>query len=830
MELIKRILENRSIDESSETALKNKAEKSGVSLSTLRTVYRRGVAAWNSGHRPGTTPQQWGMARVNSYITKGKTYHTADKDLREGGERLSFGLNDISEECWAEDSRLENDAYHKGVSSKTAKARVAHWKKMDKLSDKDPRSYEPAPGDATAKTKLSKHTLKFRQMYGEETEILYTEDLDEQMRELDEMPGANMDTRAVHQHLKKAGWSLSRTSGGHDIYTHPEAKHSIPVPRHRQLKAPLVLGILKSSKLRKEESKLESTDMLDESEVPVSKINKIIANTQSAEHGVREVMRVLKVSEAEARKHVNRAIEDAMKEEAELDEEDHPKLIGYKPVDKKTWDAHHSKMSDKQKSEYSTDMHNGYSHIELGKLYKISKSGKAWHYIKEEFELSEEKHRVSVTVSEPDHLMVSKRKETRQKFVRLTADSNESAVEKAKAHYKKKGFKVHDAEHVGMVKEEVELEGLTESSGMDEKFAKAKGDDKPFATSNVDGTTVRHYKSDDGYIGHAWETKNGQMQYHEHPYKGEAHAKKEVKKQVEFHNEPAQLKSQLKSKAYDLLRKDRKMSEEAEQIEELSNPTLASYIKKASKDAMQASAAGVVRHREGDFDSSVKLTDKAIKRVKGVEKATDRLTKEEAEQIEELSNPTLASYKKKAGEDISKANASGNVKKADKRFSGIVKATNKQFDNDAKARLAKLKEALKGKQHKLDVDKDGKIEGEDLAKLRAMKKEESDEVATSDYKTDKAGRKYRAHKIVFNKGEDDGSRLREEAEIIFEAAFTSAVKKAEAAYERGDMTRAKYHLDNAKTARYALKSTEISKHKEHLDKYNELRNKINDSK
>lgn len=35
-------------------------------------------------------------------------------------------------------------------------------------------------------------------------------------------------------------------------------------------------------------------------------------------------------------------------------------------------------------------------------------------------------------------------------------------------------------------------------------------------------------------------------------------------------------------------------------------------------------------------------------------------------------------------------------------------------------------EALKGKQHKLDADKDGKIEGEDLAKLRAMKKEETE--------------------------------------------------------------------------------------------------------
>jgi hypothetical protein len=60
-----------------------KAKKSGISLRTLKAVYRRGVAAWNSGHRPGTTPSQWGHARVNSYINKGKTYHTADKDLRE---------------------------------------------------------------------------------------------------------------------------------------------------------------------------------------------------------------------------------------------------------------------------------------------------------------------------------------------------------------------------------------------------------------------------------------------------------------------------------------------------------------------------------------------------------------------------------------------------------------------------------------------------------------------------------------------------------------------------------------------------------------------------
>lgn len=37
-------------------------------------------------------------------------------------------------------------------------------------------------------------------------------------------------------------------------------------------------------------------------------------------------------------------------------------------------------------------------------------------------------------------------------------------------------------------------------------------------------------------------------------------------------------------------------------------------------------------------------------------------------------------------------------------------------------------EALKGKQHKIDADKDGKIEAEDLAKLRAMKKEEVEQI------------------------------------------------------------------------------------------------------
>jgi len=72
--------------EKSKLSLSAKAKKFDVPLGTLKKVYRRGVAAWNSGHRPGTTPQQWGHARVNSYLRKGKTYHTADKDLHESND------------------------------------------------------------------------------------------------------------------------------------------------------------------------------------------------------------------------------------------------------------------------------------------------------------------------------------------------------------------------------------------------------------------------------------------------------------------------------------------------------------------------------------------------------------------------------------------------------------------------------------------------------------------------------------------------------------------------------------------------------------------------
>ncbi len=57
------------------------SRKSGVPLKTLKTVYNRGMAAWRTGHRPGASEHAWGMARVHSFVLKGKTYRTADSDL-----------------------------------------------------------------------------------------------------------------------------------------------------------------------------------------------------------------------------------------------------------------------------------------------------------------------------------------------------------------------------------------------------------------------------------------------------------------------------------------------------------------------------------------------------------------------------------------------------------------------------------------------------------------------------------------------------------------------------------------------------------------------------
>lgn len=66
-----------------------------------------------------------------------------------------------------------------------------------------------------------------------------------------------------------------------------------------------------------------------------------------------------------------------------------------------------------------------------------------------------QKHVVNVTISDPNHTMVSKRKEKFSRRATVSADSKESAVQGALRFYRKQGLKVHDHDYVGL-KEEVE--------------------------------------------------------------------------------------------------------------------------------------------------------------------------------------------------------------------------------------------------------------------------------------------------------------------------------------------------------------------------------------
>ena len=123
--------------------LKKKAAKSGISYGTLKKVYNRGMAAWRTGHRPGTTPQQWGMARVNSYITKGKgTYYGADSDLSGKGKKkakkegyVSYAQQKAAHASMAERGKKkknEADDYHYSTGERIKKKPV---KKEAKTTD-----------------------------------------------------------------------------------------------------------------------------------------------------------------------------------------------------------------------------------------------------------------------------------------------------------------------------------------------------------------------------------------------------------------------------------------------------------------------------------------------------------------------------------------------------------------------------------------------------------------------------------------------------------------------------------------------------------------------
>jgi hypothetical protein len=124
------------------------------------------------------------------------------------------------------------------------------------------------------------------------------------------------------------------------------------------------------------------------------------------------------------------------------------------------------------------------------------------------------------------------------------------------------------------------------------------------------------------------------------------------------------------------------MKEEVEQIDEISKTTLGSYVKRASQDAVTKAMKYASNRDESGKESGTlkKISD----RESGIRKASDRLTKEEVEQIDELSKKTLGSYIKKSSDSLDThsymAGKSGDDEdyiKSLKRKQGINKATDR---------------------------------------------------------------------------------------------------------------------------------------------------------
>ena len=116
--------------------------------------------------------------------------------------------------------------------------------------------------------------------------------------------------------------------------------------------------------------------------------------------------------------------------------------------------------------------------------------------------------------------------------------------------------------------------------------------------------------------------------------------------------------------------------EEVEGLDEISKSTLGRYINKA-KDSIDT-ASYRQGHKEAHGSSSKPLEKKLTKRHKGISTAVNKLTKEDAEQIDELSKGTMGRYINKAADRMSTQGVTAGLKIA------ADEKSKKNFDNIAK--------------------------------------------------------------------------------------------------------------------------------------------------
>ena len=157
-------------------------------LSDIREAYVKGMI-FNIGDQVIVKEND----EVTKVIRKGPNYVIVENS---NGNHLRKWLHDIEPLTFQEWNPLDNEIYEgedpdigperkgkqprgyyakdakgKEMSKSTKQSRARHFEKGAKMDDDNPAAYKPAPGDKGAKTKLSKHTIKFRKMYGEDIKM-----------------------------------------------------------------------------------------------------------------------------------------------------------------------------------------------------------------------------------------------------------------------------------------------------------------------------------------------------------------------------------------------------------------------------------------------------------------------------------------------------------------------------------------------------------------------------------------------------------------------------------------------------------------------------------
>ena len=132
------------------SSLEEKAKATGVPLKFIKESYNRGLAAWRTGHRPGATPQQWGYARVHSFLLCGKTHYGPDSDI------VKDAVTTSSAERWFQQCSKKTFQH---PSRKMAKKHTKHVKRTRKHRGGAGSGYEPG-GALLPGTQLDAQVVK----------------------------------------------------------------------------------------------------------------------------------------------------------------------------------------------------------------------------------------------------------------------------------------------------------------------------------------------------------------------------------------------------------------------------------------------------------------------------------------------------------------------------------------------------------------------------------------------------------------------------------------------------------------------------------------------